>query len=125
MMSNLYAKSFADADETKAPPKANVFVVKLGNLNASKMVLEPGWKWSECIQPTVGGHSCQAGHIGVIIQGQLMCVHDDGTEILVKAGDAYYFAPGHDGWLVGDETVIAYEIVEAGKDFGPWTTAAE
>ena len=90
------------------------------------MVLEPGWKWSECIQPTVGGRSCQAGHIGIIIQGQLMCVHDDGTEILVKAGDAYYFAPwGHDGWVVGDETVIAYEIVEAGKDFGPWTTAAE
>jgi len=37
-----------------------------------------------------------------------------------EAGDAYYFAPGHDGWVVGDETVIAYEIVGAGKDFGPW-----
>ena len=49
-----------------------------------------------------------------------MCVHDDGTEVLAEAGDAYYFAPGHDGWVVGDETVIAYEIVGGGKDFGPW-----
>ena len=44
-------------------------------------------------------------------------------ELLAEAGDAYYFAPGHDGWVVGDETVIAYEIVSAGKDFGPWKSA--
>ncbi len=44
-----------------------------------------------------------------------MCVHNDGTEVLAEAGDAYYFAPGHDGWVVGDETVVAYEIVGAGK----------
>ena len=52
-----------------------------------------------------------------------MCKHNDGSELLAEAGDAYYFAPGHDGWVVGDETVIAYEIVGAGKDFGPWKTA--
>ena len=122
-MTSMYSKSFDNADEIKTPPKAHVSVVKLGDMNASKMVLEPGWKWSECIKPTVGGDSCQAGHVGVIIQGQLMCVHDDGTEVLAKAGDAYYFAPGHDGWVVGDDTVIAYEIVGAGKDFGPWQSA--
>ena len=52
-----------------------------------------------------------------------MCVHDDGAEILAEAGDAYYFARGHDGWVVGDETVIAYEIIDGGKDYGPWTSA--
>jgi len=119
-MSKMYKKSFSEADEVKAPPKAHVSIVKLGDMNASKLVLEPGWKWSDCIKPIVGGDSCQAGHVGVITQGKLMCVHDDGTEILAEAGDAYYFAPGHDGWVVGDETVIAYEIVGAGKDFGPW-----
>ena len=122
-MSKMYKKSFNDADEVKTPPKAHVSVVKLGTMNASKMVLEPGWKWSDCIKPLVGGESCQAGHIGVLTQGKLMCVHDDGTEILAEAGDAYYFAPGHDGWVVGDEAVIAYEIVDGGKDFGPWTSA--
>ena len=119
-MTTMYKKSFSDADEIKTPPKAHVAVVKLGDMNASKLVLEKGWKWSECIQPVVGGDSCQAGHVGVITQGKLMCVHNDGTEILAEAGDAYYFAPGHDGRVVGDETVIAYEVVGAGKDFGPW-----
>ena len=33
-------KNFSDADEVKNPPKAKVEVVKLGNVNASKLVLE-------------------------------------------------------------------------------------
>ena len=117
------AKSFNDADEVKNPPKAKVQVVKLGNVNASKLVLEPGWRWSECIKPTVGGDSCQAGHVGVVISGRLACTHDDGSKIEVGPGDAYYFAPGHDGWVVGDEQCVMYEIVEGGKDFGPWKHA--
>ena len=54
-MSNLYSKNFDNADEVKTPPKARVDIVKLGNINASKLVLQPGWVWSECIKPTVGG----------------------------------------------------------------------
>ncbi|MBH67259.1 MAG: cupin [Rhodospirillaceae bacterium] len=123
-MTNLYKKSFDDADEIKSPPKTHAAVVKLGNINATKLVLEPGWKWSECVKPAVGGDSCQAGHVGVIVQGTLKCVHNDGTEIEASAGDAYYFAPGHDGWVVGDETVIGYEFADTGKDFGPWKTAS-
>ena len=42
-MTSMYAKSFENADEIKTPPKAHVSVVKLGDMNASKMVLEPGW----------------------------------------------------------------------------------
>ena len=43
-MSTMYKKSFSDADEIKTPPKAHVSVVKLGDMNASKLILEPGWK---------------------------------------------------------------------------------
>ena len=107
----------------KEPPKARVEIVKLGNVNATKLVVQPGWVWSECIQPIVGGHSCQAGHIGVVISGRLGCSHDDGSKIEVGPGDAYYFAPGHDGWVIGDEQCVMYEFVEGGKDFGPWTSA--
>ena len=119
-MKNLFSKNFNNADEVKTPPKARVEIVKLGNVTASKLALEPGWKWSECIQPTVGGHSCQAGHVGVVISGRLAVSHDDGTTIEVGPGDAYYFAPAHDGWVLGHEQCVCYEIVEAGKDFGPW-----
>ena len=99
--------------------KARVSIVKLGDMNASKMILEPGWKWSEC-KPTVGGDSCQAGHVGGVIQGQLVFMMT--APRFWRKLKAYYFAPGHDGWVVGDETVI-YEIVGAGKDFGPWQSS--
>ena len=123
-MPNLFVKSFKDADEVKAPDKTHAEVVKLGNVNATKVVLQPGWKWSECVKPVVGGDSCQAGHVGVIIQGSMKCIHDDGSEIVASSGDAYYFAPGHDGWVVGDVPCEVYEIVEGGKDFGPWKYSA-
>ena len=38
-MKNLYAKNFDDADEVKNPPKAKAQIVKLGNVNASKISL--------------------------------------------------------------------------------------
>ena len=123
-MDSMFKKSFEDADEVKTPPRTHASTVKLGNINATKIVLEPGWKWSECVKPSVGGDSCQAGHVGVLVQGQLQCVHDDGTEVLASAGDAYYFAPGHDGWVVGDKPVIGYEFSDTGKDFGPWKTSS-
>ena len=123
-MDSMFTKSFDDADEVKTPPKTHAATVKLGDISATRVVLEPGWKWSECVKPAVGGDSCQAGHVGVIVQGQLHCIHDDGTEIVASAGDAYYFAPGHDGWVIGDETVVGYEFSDSGKDFGPWRTSS-
>jgi len=123
-MDSMFTKSFDDADEVKTPPKTHAATVKLGDISATRVVLEPGWKWSECVKPAVGGDSCQAGHVGVIVQGQLHCIHDDGTEVVASAGDAYYFAPGHDGWVIGDETVVGYEFSDSGKDFGPWRTSS-
>ena len=123
-MANLEKKSFDTPDELKTPEKTNAAVVNFGTVAASRVVLQPGWKWSECIKPIVGTDSCQAGHVGVILQGKLTVVHDDGSEITVSAGEAYSFAPGHDGWVVGDEPVIGYEFSDTGKDFGPWKTSS-
>ena len=36
--------------------------------------------------------------------------HDDGTELEIVPGDAYVIEPGHDAWVVGDETVVGYEF---------------
>ena len=44
------------------------------------------------MQPAEGGGSCQAGNVGVIVQGSLKGVHDDGNEIEVSAGDPCYFS---------------------------------
>ena len=122
-MSSLVSKSFENADDVKSLDKTHAAVVKLGKANVTKLVLEPGWIWSECVRPAVGGGTCQAHHVGVIVQGRMKCMHDDGSEAEISAGDAYYFSPGHDGMVIGDETVIMYEFAESGTDFGPWKKA--
>ena len=122
-MVDMILKNFDRPDEIRNFDKGKFEIVRLAGMTIGRATYEPGWKWSECVKPVVGGDSCQAGHVGVIIQRSMKCIHDDGSEIVASSGDAYYFAPGHDGWVLGDEPVIMYEFAETGKDFGPWKKA--
>jgi hypothetical protein len=103
-------RSFDAPDETRAPAKTTVEVVDLGTAKAARITLQPGWRWSECVQPVVGGDSCQARHVGVLVSGKLHLVHDDGTEADIGAGDAYIIEPGHDAWVTGDDAAVGYEF---------------
>ena len=122
-MSTLIKGSFESPDLVKTPDKTHAATVEIGPFNATKLILEPGWKWSDCVKPHVGGESCQAMHVGIVVQGSMTCIHNDGNEISVQEGDAYTFAPGHDGWVTSDVPFIAYEIISSGKDFGAWKKA--
>ena len=122
-MASLKKKSFHNPDETKAPDKTLAQTVNFGTVAATRITVQPGWSWSSCIKPHVGGDSCQAGHVGMVLKGSLRCRHDDGTEIVVTAGDAYSFAPGHDGWVEGDEEAVLYEFNNTGKTYAVWEQA--
>ena len=74
------------------------------------MTLQPGWRWSECIKPVVGGDSGQLHHVGYLQSGRMHVTHDDGSESEIEAGKAYVIEPGHDAWVVGDEPVVAFEF---------------
>lgn len=82
----------------------------MGKISASRMVMQPGWKWSECIKPVAGTDSCQMNHVGVIQSGTMHVVHDNGMEQDIGAGQTYVIEPGHDAWVVGDEPVVGYEF---------------
>ena len=84
-MANLEKKSFDNPDELKEPEKTKASVVNFGSVAASKVILQPGWKWSECIKPVVETKSCEAGHVGMILKGTIKIVHDDGSEMTVSA----------------------------------------
>jgi hypothetical protein len=94
----------------RAPAKTRLEVVDLGGIKAARLRIEPGWKWSECIKPVVGGDSCQAHHVGVITSGTMHVRHNDGTERDITPGMAYVIEPGHDAWVVGNEAAIAFEF---------------
>jgi hypothetical protein len=109
-MAGTESRTFDSPDETRTPDKTRVDVVRMEGATAARMTFEPGWKWSACVKPVAGTDSCQARHVGVASTGQLHVVHDDGTEIDIAAGDAYVIEPGHDAWVVGDDTFVGYEF---------------
>jgi len=106
----LERKSFTNPDATRAPDKTIVELLALGGTEIGRYTFEPGWKWSECIKPVVGTESCRTEHLGYCIAGTLHCALDDGTELDIAAGDAYFIPAGHDGWVVGDEPAVLIEF---------------
>ncbi len=109
-------KSFNAADETRTLPNAKLEIVNFGDMSVARVVFEPGWQWSVDIKPLVGTESCQGTHFTYIISGHLRTHMDDGTEFDLGPGDIAITAPGHDGWVLGDEPCIGLEIQGASRN---------
>jgi RNA polymerase primary sigma factor len=45
-MAGVEVGDFGSPDETRAPDKTTIEIVRMGSANASRMRLEPGWRWS-------------------------------------------------------------------------------
>ena len=114
-MAGIASKSFDSPDETRAPDKTKVEVLDLGTAKAARITFQPGWRWSDCVKPVAGTDSCQARHVGAVVQGRLHVKHDDGTEVEVGPGDAYVIEPGHDAWVVGDDTCVFVDFGDVTK----------
>jgi hypothetical protein len=109
-MAGVEARDFDSPDETRTPDKTKIEVVRMSGATVGRMRLEPGWRWSECVKPVVGGEKCQVRHLGLLQSGSMHVVHDDGTEHEIGPGQAYVIEPGHDAWVVGDEPVVGFEF---------------
>jgi hypothetical protein len=109
-MAGVEARDFDSPDETRTPDKTKIEVVRMSRATVGRMRLEPGWRWSECVKPVVGGEKCQVRHLGLLQSGSMHVVHDDGTEHEIGPGQAYVIEPGHDAWVVGDEPVVGFEF---------------
>ena len=111
LMISVEAKSFDNADEVNNRfANALIQSVNIRGQRVNKLTLQPGWKWSVDVKPSIGTATCQASHLGLILSGEICCVHDDGQTVSYCAGDAYSIAPGHDAWVVGDDVAVCYEF---------------
>lgn len=50
------------------------------------------------------------------MQGEAGIRMDDGTEKVVRAGDLFYVAPGHDFWVIGEQSYVSLHFLGA-KDY--------
>jgi quercetin dioxygenase-like cupin family protein len=93
--------------------KGTVEVVGVGDITVSRLTFQPGWRWSEHAKPIVGGDSCQTHHHGFVTSGRLVVRMNDGSQEEFGPGDVWIIPPGHDAWVVGDESVVALEFPPA------------
>jgi class 3 adenylate cyclase len=109
----LQRKSFGAPERTRDLGRGRMDVVDLDETAVGRMDLQPGWRWSVDVAPKVGTPTCQVRHLGAAVAGHLHVVVDDGSEIDIRAGDAYEIPPGHDAWVVGDGPWQAVEFASA------------
>lgn len=68
-------KSFDCPDDSKSPhATAKLDTVKFEGAGMRRVTCKPGWKWSVCNKPVVGGDSCKVAHFGFVCKGAGTCM---------------------------------------------------
>ncbi|HHF7365201.1 TPA: cupin domain-containing protein [Legionella bozemanae] len=116
-MTNMKLKSLDTPDELRKLPKTKIEVVNFEEVTVMRVTFQPGWKWSECLKPTVGTKSCEASHVNYIISGRIVVAMDNGEQKEMGPGDVAVIPPGHDAWVIGNELCTAIDF-SAGKMYG-------
>jgi class 3 adenylate cyclase len=91
-------------------PRGTLEIYTLGEIVIGRTIWEPGWHWAEDVRPIAGTALCQYHHVGVSLQGTLGLRIEDGSTAEIGPGNVFDIPPGHDGWVLGDEPWISYDV---------------
>jgi quercetin dioxygenase-like cupin family protein len=105
-MSAAERKTFDHPDETRSFERGSLDLVDVAGAQIGRLVLEPGWRWSDHVKPLAGTEWCEAPHFQYHVSGTLRIQMADGTELDAVAGDVTALPSGHDAWVVGDEPAV-------------------
>jgi hypothetical protein len=104
-------KNMSASTEVRKFEHTNIELVNIGGGTVARFVLQKGWKWSNDIKPVVRTEWCEAPHLQYVISGKYRVRMKDGTEFDIGPGDVASVPPGHDAWVIGDETLVGIEFV--------------
>jgi hypothetical protein len=90
--------------------------VEAGRGRIKRVIYPPGWRWSSNMRPVTGGERCMHAHVGFLVQGRMVVEYEDGCRETYEAPAGVVVAPGHDGWVEGDEAAVLIQY-----DCGPDT----
>jgi class 3 adenylate cyclase len=116
-MGVISSKSIDQPDEIVSGPRVAKRIVTVGKTVIARIECQPGWRWSKDIKPTAKTASCQHHHRGLVLSGRLHVASDEGGERIIGPGDAFEVLPGHDAWILGDESCVMIEFQSA-RDWG-------
>ena len=111
-MGTVTVKSLDKPDDTRTFSNGVAEMVTVGSTMLGRATFQPGWRWSNDVKPIVGTERCMILHKGYCISGTMVIEAEDGTETRLGAGDAYVIEPGHDAWVIGDETYVGLDFSE-------------
>ena len=112
-MADVVVKRFESADEIRSFDNGKFEVVDIGGMTIGRATYRPGWKWSTHVGQSLGKKSCDVEHVGLVVSGRAAVAMDNGQVFEIKAGDAFYIAPGHDSWVIGDEPYVSLHLMGA------------
>jgi mannose-6-phosphate isomerase-like protein (cupin superfamily) len=106
----LTKKNLGRPDKVTEFPHGRLEHVSLEDTALARITLQPGWRWSQDVQPQARTDSCQNRHIQYVLSGRLMVAMDDDTKTELEPGDFVLIPPGHDAWVVGNEPFVAVDF---------------
>ncbi|MEV6393809.1 cupin domain-containing protein [Streptomyces sp. NPDC051907] len=104
----------ADVTRTFEDGKGRLDLLSTEQGPVGRAVFEPGWQWTKHVKPIAGTATCLASHVGYVVSGRMKVVMNDGEADELSAGDFFTVQPGHDAWVVGDETCVILDWVGFG-----------
>ena len=102
-------RTFATPDETRNFPNGRAEILNVGGSEVGRLVLQPGWRWSQDVQPIAGTQWCEAPHFQYHVSGRLGIKMASGEEMEAVPGDVTALPQGHDAWVIGDEPVVVVD----------------
>lgn len=85
-------------------------IVTAGLGRVKRMIYPPGFRWSTDIKPIVKTELCMHGHVGFLARGHLRFLFNDGCTLDFVAPQVVVVEPGHEAWVVGDQTAVLIEF---------------
>src|SRR5262245_66488729 len=95
-------KNFETPDELREFSNGRAEIVKIGGGEVGRLVLEPGWRWSEHVKPVAGTELCEAPHFQYVASGRVGGRMADGPGPEGGPGDGSVGGPGPQAWVAGE-----------------------
>ncbi len=89
---------------------AKIDIVRAGAGRVKRVVYPPGFRWSSHMKGVAGTDLCMHAHVGFLARGEVHIEYADGCTSSFVAPQVVVIDPGHEGWVVGDESAVLIEF---------------
>src|SRR4051794_38841504 len=107
---------FAEPDEVRAFNRGRLELLRVGGSDIGRLVLQPGWRWSNDVKPIAGTELCEAPHFQYHVAGTLHIETADGTAYDAGPGDVTSLPAGPDARGGGGEEGVGGDRVGGSGD---------